>query len=146
MARTSTYLNFDRQTEAAFIFYQSIFGGNFKHKNFQRFGDVFQAETSEGISADDLQLVLHAELEILGGHILMGTDVSESMGFQVIVGNNVHLNLEPDTKEEADYLFEALSAGGTVTAALSDTFWGAYYGSLTDKFGIHWMVNVTNQA
>ncbi len=74
----------------------------------------------------------------------MGTDAPKSMGFNVNVGNNVHINLEPDNKEEADRLFAALSKDGTVTMPLQDMFWGAYYGSCTDKYGVQWMVNVAN--
>ena len=73
--------------------------------------------------------------------MLMGTDAPESMGFNVIFGNNVHINLETDTREETSLLFEALSAGGKVTMPLQDMFWGAFFGSCTDKFGVQWMVN-----
>ncbi len=84
------------------------------------------------------------ELPILGGHILMATDAPESMGFKVIFGNNSHINLEPDCREETKRLFEALSEGGKVTMELRDMFLGkyfAYYGSCTDKFGVNWMFN-----
>jgi PhnB protein len=76
----------------------------------------------------------------------MGTDCSESMGFTLVQGNNVHLNLEPDTREEADRLFAALSYGGTVETPMMEMFWGAYFGSFTDRFGIHWMINCANPA
>jgi len=80
-------------------------------------------------------------LPITGGHILMGTDAPESMGFKINQGNNVYIMLETDTRIETQQLFEALSAGGEVEMELQDMFWGAYYGSLTDKFGIKWMFN-----
>jgi PhnB protein len=86
-------------------------------------------------------LVLHVELAILGGHVLMGTDAPESMGFQCIPGSQTYINLEPDSKEEAQRLFEQLSICGTIIDPIGDTFWGAYYGSLQDQFGIRWMVN-----
>jgi len=89
---------------------------------------------------------MHVELVITGGHLLMGTDAPESMGFKVTPGNNVHINLEPDSKEENKRLFDALCEGGTVTMELQDTFWGAYFGSVTDKFGIHWMCNFNYQT
>jgi PhnB protein len=89
---------------------------------------------------------MHVELGILGGHVLMGTDAPESMGFKVNHGNSVHLNLEPDTRAEAERLFNALAAGGKVDMPLQDMFWGAYFGSLTDRFGIHWMVNCAQPA
>ena len=88
---------------------------------------------------------MHIELPILGGHVLMGTDAPESMGFQVRFGNNVYINLEPDTRAQADKLFAALAAGGKTEMPLQDMFWGAYFGSCTDKFGVQWMVNCANK-
>ncbi len=143
MARTSTYLNFTNNTEEAFNFYRSIFGGDFV-RGISRFGDIPPQEGVPPLADADKNLVMHIELVITGGHHLMGTDAPVSMGFTVNVGNNVHINLEPDTKEEATRLFMALSAGGKVTMPLQDMFWGAYYGSCTDKFGVQWMVNVNN--
>lgn len=84
---------------------------------------------------------MHIELPIIGGHILMGTDAPESMGFKVNFGNNVFINLEPDTRAETKNLFDALTVGGTITMELQVMFWGAYYGSCTDKFGVQWMFN-----
>ena len=81
------------------------------------------------------------ELPILGGHVLMATDAPESMGFNVVFGNNVYISLEPDTREVTKKLYHALSAGGKVMQELQDMFWGAYYGSCTDKFGVNWMFN-----
>ncbi len=86
-------------------------------------------------------MVMHVELVLLGGHVLMGTDAPESMGFTVTSGNTTHINLEPDTRAEADRLFNSLSSGGVVEMPLQDMFWGAYFGSFTDRFGIRWMVN-----
>ena len=143
MARTSTYLNFTDNTEAVFNFYKSIFGGEFVG-GVARFGDIPPQEGTPPLADGDKNLVMHIELVILGGHHLMGTDAPASMGFKVNVGNNVHINLEPDTKEEAMRLFTALSAGGKITMPLQDMFWGAYYGSCTDKYGVQWMVNVSN--
>lgn len=79
-------------------------------------------------------LIMHIDLEILGGLHIMGTDAPESMGFKVNKGNNFYINLEPDTRAEADELFQKLSEGGKIEMALQEMFWGAYYGSLTDKF------------
>lgn len=141
MARVSTYLNFPRTTEEVFVFYKSIFGGEFGGNGISRFGDIPPSDDMPPLPESDKNLVMHIELPITGGHVLMGTDAPESMGFKVTTGNNVHLNLEPDTKEETIRLFQALSAGGTVTMELQDTFWGAYYGSCIDKFGIQWMFN-----
>jgi PhnB protein len=89
----------------------------------------------------DRNLVMHIELPILGGHILMGTDAPESLGFTVNKGNNVHINLEPDSCADTKKCFDALSREGKVTMELQDMFWGSYYGSCTDKYGIQWMFN-----
>jgi uncharacterized protein YndB with AHSA1/START domain/uncharacterized glyoxalase superfamily protein PhnB len=141
MARTSTYLNFPGNTEEAFIFYKSVFGGEFSGKGVQRFGDIPATEGQPPLSEADKKLILHIELPLLGGHVLMATDAPESMGFKVNFGNNYYICLEPDSKKETKRLFDALAAGGTVTMELQDMFWGAYYGSCTDKFGVNWMVN-----
>lgn len=145
MAQVSTYLNFQRNTEEAFNFYRSIFGGEYSGGGIARFGDIPPSDGMPPIAEADKNLVMHIELPILGGHLLMGTDAPESMGFKVNEGNNVHINLEPDSRAETKRLFEALSAGGTITMELQDMFWGAYYGSCTDKFGINWMFNLPNK-
>lgn len=145
MARVSTYLNFPRNTEKAFNFYKSVFGGEFSGGGVARFSDVPPAEGMPPIANEDKNLVMHIELPILGGHMLMGTDAPESMGFNVDFGNNVHINLEPDTRAETKKLFDALSAGGKITMELQVMFWGAYFGSCTDKFGVHWMFNCTGK-
>ena len=141
MARVNTYLNFPRNTEEAFKFYQSIFGGEFTGGGIGRLGDVPYQEGMSQIADEDKNLIMHIELPIIGGHVLMGTDAPESMGFNVNFGNNVHISIEPDTRAETKKLFDALSAGGKVTMDLQDMFWGAYYGSCTDKFGVQWMFN-----
>jgi len=140
MAKVRTYLNFPNQTEEAFNFYKSVFGGEFIG-GIARFSDIPPSDGMPPIAEADKNLVMHIVLPILGGHHLMGTDAPESMGFRVNFGNNVYLNLEPDTRVETKRLFDALSAGGTVEQELQDMFWGDYYGSCKDKFGVHWMVN-----
>lgn len=145
MARVSTYLNFTRNTEEVFNFYKSIFGGEFAGGGIARFKDIPPSEGAPQIEEQDKNLIMHIELPILGGHSLMGTDAPESLGFKVIPGNNIYINLEPDTKAETKRLFDALSDGGKVTMELQDMFWGAYYGSCTDKFGIQWMFNCTEK-
>jgi len=141
MARTSTYLNFPRCTEEAFNFYKSVFGGEFSGHGIARMGENPPMEGVPPLAEEDKNLVMHIELPILGGHVLMGTDSPESMGFFVNKGNNIHIMLEPDTKSETLKLFSALSEDGNVTLPLQDMFWGAYYGTCTDKFGIQWMFN-----
>ena len=145
MARTSTYLNFSRNTEEAFNFYKSVFGGDFIG-GISRFGDIPSSDDMPPLAEQDKNLIMHIELPILGGHILMGTDAPETMGFTLIFGNNSYINLEPDSKAETKTLFDALSAGGKVTTELQDMFWGAYFGTCTDKFGVHWMFNCQEQA
>ena len=145
MARVSTYLNFPHHTEEAFNFYKSVFGGEFGGSGIARFGDIPAAEGMPPLAEAEKNLVMHIELPILGGYLLMGTDAPESMGFSVNFGNNVHLNLEPDTRAETKRLFDALASGGTMTQDLQDMFWGAYYGSCTDQFGVQWMFNCTEK-
>ena len=145
MARVSTYLNFAGNTEQAFQFYRTVFGGNFNGP-IHRFADVPAAPGQPLMSEADKKLVMHIELALPGGHMLMGTDATASMGFAVVHGNSVHINLEPDTRAETDHLFTALSAGATIDMPLQDMFWGAYFGSLTDQFGIHWMVNCMSKV
>ncbi len=141
MSRVSTYLNFPRNTEEIFNYYKSIFGGEFSGGGIARFRDIPAQDGMPPLAEEDKDLIMHIELPILGGHILMGTDAPESMGFKVNYGNNIHINLEPDTKAETKRLFDALSAGGKITMELQVMFWGAYYGSCTDKFGVQWMFN-----
>jgi len=141
MARVSTYLNFSRNTEDAFNFYKSVFGGEFTGGGITRLGDDFESEDATEIAEDDKKLVMHVELPITGGHVLMGTDAPESMGFNLNSGNNIHIMLEPDSRNETSRLFSALSEGGKVTMELREMFWGAYYGTCTDKFGVQWMFN-----
>ena len=137
MSRVSTYINCLGNTEEAFNFYAEAFGNPVI--NLTRFADAGMP-----LAEDDLQKLLHVELEILGGHMLMGTDMLESAGHVLNLGNNISINLEPDTKEEADHIHAALSQGAQEDSGLSDMPWGAYWGSWLDKFGIRWMINVTN--
>ena len=141
MARTSTYLNFTRNTEEVFNFYKLVFGTEFSGNGIARFGDFPPPEGAPQLSESDKNLIMHIELPITGGHVLMATDAPESMGFKVIQGNNVYIMVEPNTRVETKRLFDALSKGGKVEMDLQDMFWGAYYGISTDKFGIHWMFN-----
>lgn len=121
MARTSIYLNFQGKTEEAFIFYKSIIGGDF-------IGEVARSEKNT---------IIHIELKLLGDLVLMGSDSPESVNY----GNNIYINLEPDSKAEADRLFDGLSVGGKIETLMQDVFWGAYYGSCVDKYGVRWMIN-----
>lgn len=136
MATLNPYLNFKGNTEEAFNFYKSVFGGEFI--TIQRFKD-----TPEGpkLSAADQEKIMHIALPIGNGNILMATDAVESMGQKLEVGNNVHLSLSTESEEETKRLFNAISADGKITIPLDKMFWGAYFGMCTDKFGVQWMVN-----
>jgi PhnB protein len=141
MASVSTYLNFPNNTEEVFNFYKTVFGGEFTAPGIRRMGEVPPMDGMPPMGDDLKNLVMHVELPIMGGHKLMGTDAPEQMDFAVNFGNNMHISIEPDSRDETKRLFDALSAGGKVTMDLQDMFWGAYYGSCTDKYGVQWMFN-----
>src|SRR5687767_8672267 len=111
MSSVSTYLNFSRNTEEAFKFYKSVFGGDFLDGKIIRFSDMPPQDGAPPLSEGDKNLVMHVGLPITGGHLLMGTDAPETMGFRLNFGNNVHINLQTDTRAETQKLFKALSAG-----------------------------------
>jgi PhnB protein len=144
MPRVSTYLNFPRSTEEAFSFYRSVFKTEYCAP-IARFKDVPPQPGCPPLAEADQNLVMHVELPILGGHVLMGTDAPESMGFTLTPGNNVSINLEPDTRAETERLFEALSDGGKIEMPLQEMFWGGYFGSLTDRFDVRWMFNCASK-
>ena len=139
MATINPYLNFNGNTEEAFNFYKSVFGGEFIG-GINRFKDTPE---SDKIPANEKDKVMHVALPIGKGNTLMATDALESMGHKITTGNNIHLSLEAENKEEAEKLFNGLSKGGQIIMPLADAFWGAYFGMLKDKFGIQWMVNYT---
>jgi PhnB protein len=145
MAKVSTYLNFQRNTEEAFNFYKLVFNSEFTGA-ISRFSDIPLSENMPPLPEADKNLVMHVVLPILGGHNLMGTDAPESMGFRVNSGNNVYIMLEPDTRTETKRLFNALSEGGAIEQDLQDMFWGDYYGSCKDKYGVQWMFNCTKKT
>jgi PhnB protein len=140
MARTTTYLHFMGTTEEAFQFYQQAFGTEIIGE-IVRMGSVPMPPDAPPMSDADKNAVMHVALPILGGHVLMGTDSLESMGHSVTFGTNVSINLEPDTREETERLFAALSAGGKVDMPLTDMPWGGYFANITDRFGVMWMFN-----
>ena len=141
MARVSIYLNFANNTEEVFNFYKTVFGTEYSEYGIMRFGDVPPSAEMPPMPDELKNLVMHVELPILGGFVLMGSDAPEAMGFKINQGNNFLINLEPETRAETEKLFKALSAGGTVQQELQDMFWGSYYGSCVDKFGVQWMFN-----
>jgi len=142
MARVSTYLNYPGTTEAAFALYKQVFGTDYEVPP-MRFGSMPAQPGQPEMSTADQQKILHVALPILGGHVIMGTDVIEGPGCgKYEPGNHITLNLEPDSRAEADRLYAALSEGGTADAPMADMFWGAYWGVLQDRYGLRWMINV----
>ena len=139
MAKISIYLNFQGNTEEAFNFYKSVFKTEFSSP-IMRLKDAPPAPGMPALSAEDANSVMHVALPILGGVQIMGTDMLESMGHKLNIGNNITINLEPDSKEETDHLYSALADGGSDTAPMRQEFWG-YWGCCLDKFGIRWMFN-----
>lgn len=144
MAKVSVYLNFNRTTEAAFLFYREIFQTEFIG-DMTRMGDVPPQEGVPEIAEEDKNLIMHVALPIFGDFELMGTDATESMGFNLVQGNNAYINLEPDTRAETERLFAMLSEGGEVEMPLQEMFWGDYFGSFKDKFGVCWMINCSSK-
>jgi PhnB protein len=137
MARVSIYLNTMGRTVEQFRFYGDVFGT--EPYAIMRMADMpGQSELPE----DERDAVIHIEVAILDGTVLMGTDMLRSMGHQLVVGTNVSINLEPDSLTEGQRLFEALSDGATEISPLAKMFWGDYWGTLLDRYGIRWMVNV----
>jgi len=142
MAKVSIYLNFQGNTEEAFNYYRSVFNTEFVGKiNYMR--DTPAQAGMPPLSEEDKGKVMHVCLPILGGTQIMGTDSLESMGHHRKIGNNMTINLEPDTREETERLFRMLSDGGSDIAPLQDMFWGSYWGCCLDRFGIRWMFNFT---
>ena len=145
MPTVSTYLNFARNTEEAFNYYKKVFGTDFVGP-IARFGEIPPQPGQPAVPDADKNLIMHISLPILGGHVIMGTDAPESMGFKLKQGNNVYINLSPDTRVETDRLFKALGEGGTVEMPLAEQFWGDYFGSRKDRFGVQWMFNCTSKT
>jgi PhnB protein len=151
MSRVSTYLNFMGNTEEAFRFYKDIFGTEFdttfSPSGIMYMRDVPTDPSQPPLPEDEKDAVMHVALPILNGHMIMGTDMLKSMGHELIIGNNTTINLEPDTREETERLYASLSEGGDPKqcAPLSDMFWGSYWGSCLDKFGIRWMFNCSEK-
>lgn len=139
MATINPYLNFNGNTEEAFTFYKSVFGGEFLAC--QRFKDVPTLPGEAVMSESDGEKLMHVALPIGKGNILMATDILESLGQSLTVGNNYSLSIDTESEDEATNLFNALSADGTITMPFEKAFWGAYFGMITDKFGIQWMIN-----
>ncbi|MBW7891856.1 MAG: VOC family protein [Chitinophagaceae bacterium] len=136
--KLNPYLNFAGNAEQAFRFYQSVFGGELF---LQR---MSEAPGTEHLSEEERGYAMHVSLPIGDGQFLMASDCIESMGQHLKPGNNNYISIQTDSREQADQLFKGLSEGGQVEMPLEDMFWGDYFGSFTDKFGVCWMINFTN--
>jgi PhnB protein len=138
--KVNPYLNFDGQAEEAFIFYKSVFGGEFTGNMKMK-----DAPGTENLTESEKNRTMHVSLPIGKDNLLMGSDILPSMGHKLTKGNNNYISLHPESKAEADRLFNGLSEGGVIEMAMADQFWGDYFGSFIDKFGICWMINFNPQ-
>ena len=136
MALINPHINFNGNAEEAFNFYKSVFGGEFT--NIMRLKDISSPEFQ--VEEKDANKIMHIALPI-GKNSLMGNDVPEFMGKVNENENRSKISVTAKSKEEADKLFNGLSAGGTIEAPIGDSPWGTYFGMFRDKFGIEWMVN-----
>nr|WP_295928706.1 VOC family protein [uncultured Dyadobacter sp.] len=140
MPKINPYLNFDGNAEEAFIFYKSVFGGEFQgvHK-------MEGAPGTENLPENEKNRIMHISLPIGNGDLLMASDIMPSMGQTLNLGNNNYISVFADSREQADHLFNGLSAGGTIEMPLEDAFWGDYFGAFEDKYGVRWMINYPSQ-
>jgi PhnB protein len=138
MTTVNIYLNFNGNCEEAFNFYKSVFGGEFPYIG--RYKDMPPSE-GKTLSAEEGDKIMHVALPISKETMLMGSDTGGEWASSFSQGNNFSISINTDSKEEADRLFNGLSAGGKVTMPMENTFWGDYFGMFTDKFGINWMVS-----
>jgi len=136
--KLNPYLNFDGNAEEAFRFYQSVFGGELF---LQKMGE---SPGTENLTDQEKDRAMHVSITIGDGQHLMASDCVPSMGHVLQVGNNNYISVTPDSREEADRIFNGLSAGGKVEMPMADMFWGDYFGSFVDKFGVCWMINFPN--
>ena len=136
MAAINPYVTYLGNCEEAFNFYKSVFGGDFTYVG--RFSEM---PPEMGTSPEDANKIMHISLPISAETILMGCDAAGSFGAGTKIGNNISLSINANSREEADRLFNGLSAGGNVTMPMNNTFWGAYFGMFVDRFGIGWMIN-----
>jgi PhnB protein len=138
MTTVNVYLNFDGNCEEAFNFYKSVFGGDFQYVG--RFNEM-PAEDAKNLREEDMDRIMHISLPISKETVLMGSDTGGEWAADYKQGNNFSISIGTSTKEEADRLFNGLSAGGTITMPLDKTFWGDYFGMFIDKFGVSWMLS-----
>jgi PhnB protein len=138
MTTTNIYLFFDGNCEEAFKFYQSVFGGEIPYMG--RYKDMPASEGNK-MNPADAEKIMHVSLPISKETMLMGSDAGGEWASTYSPGNNFSVSINTDSKGEADRLFNGLSSGGKVGMPMNKTFWGDYFGMLTDKFGINWMIS-----
>lgn len=144
MAIVNIYLNFNGDCEQAFDFYKSVFGGEFSYVG--RFKDMPPSEDAgKQVPEEMANRIMHISLPISKETSLMGSDTGGEWAASFKQGNNFSISINADSKDDADRIFNALAAGGQVTMPLANTFWGDYFGMLTDKFGINWMMSYNEQ-
>ena len=139
MITLNTYLTFEGNCEEAFNFYQTVFGGEFS--DVERFENLPEEEGMPPMSNEDKQKIMHMALPIGSNSILMGSDTTSNYGGPITLGNNFSISINTEDETEAQKVFSHLAEGGKITMPMEKTFWNAYFGMLTDKFGINWMVN-----
>lgn len=143
MTTLNVYLTFKGNCEEAFNFYKSAFGGEFT--TVSRFNEMPPSENAM-VSEEDGNKLMHISLSISESTVLMGSDTGGEWAAKTVIGNNFSLSINTDTKDEADRLFSELSAGGTTTMPMGQTFWGSYFGMFTDKFDVNWMISFDAKA
>lgn len=136
MTKLNSYLTFDGTCEKAFNLYKSVFGGEFT--GIMKFGDV----PDMPVPYEAKERIMHIALPV-GNDLLMGSDTMPGKPFTQ--GNNNHISISLESREEADRLFAGLSEGGEIIVPMEQQFWGDYYGNLKDKYGVYWMINCNNQ-
>ncbi|MBP6090963.1 MAG: VOC family protein [Crocinitomicaceae bacterium] len=135
MLQINPHINFNGNAEEAFIFYQSIFGGNFT--KIIRFKDLASEEMP--IPEHEAEKIMHISLPI-GNSVLMANDVPEFMGRTNENENRSKIVLNTESKEEATIFFNGLSIDGQIEMPISESPWNTYFGMLRDKYGIEWMI------
>lgn len=139
MTTVNVYLTFNGNCEEAFNFYKSVFGGEFGFVG--RYKDMPPVD-GKSAPASEGEKIMHVSLPVSKETMLMGSDSSDAFGHATVMGNNFSISITTDSKPNADNFFKKLSADGKTGMPMADTFWGSYFGMLTDKFGINWMISV----
>ena len=138
--KTQPYLNFDGDAQEAFNFYKEVFGGEFSAVM-----KMTDAPECGELSEEERNRIMHISLPVSEDIILMASDILPSMGHKLNKGNNLYISLFPNSREEADRIFNELSENGNIEMPMDDQFWGDYFGSFEDKFGVRWMINYSKQ-